>query len=493
MIRIVKEFEVISRYRQGESYRSIARELGIDRKTVKVICDRYNESMDVLERSRSEQEVEEATEQLVLTRSYDSSNRKTRTFTPEVEVRMKELYQQEGDKNKRLGAHKQALTATAVHEILSEEGHVIGYRTVAHYWRQMKQKTKEAFIRQEYPLGYRVEFDFGEVKLEIAGKVQTYYLAVFACPASQFYWAYLYPNQKQAVFQDAHVQFFEMVGGVYQEVVYDNMRNVVTRFIGHSEKELNQSLIQLSLYYGFEVNVTNCFSGHEKGTVEGRVKHIRRQCFSKTYQFSSTEAARTHLTQRLIQLNQTSQISEEKAHLMTYRPPFELAEMIQCRVTKYSIIQYETNAYSVPDYLVGQTVQLKIYPDYFVVYANHEEVCRHQKIEGSHQYQLDIYHYLKTLMRKPGALKHSLVLKHSPDLKALYDLHYKEKPREFLARLDQCRSLSRDQLIEGLSQNTTSNSSLPLFQEVEAMTEFIEADWQRLNILYGLERVTSEN
>lgn len=44
-------------------------------------------------------------------------------------------------------------------------------------------------------------------------------------------------NQKKDVFLDSHVRFFEMVGGVYREVVYDNMKNVVTRFIGRNEKE----------------------------------------------------------------------------------------------------------------------------------------------------------------------------------------------------------------------------------------------------------------
>ncbi len=164
VIRRMKQFDVISRYRQGESYRHIARELGIDRKTVKAICDRYKKGIDALNSSKSEQEVEEATEQLVLTRSYDSSKRRARAYTPAVEARMKELYQQELKKNKRLCPHKQALTAIAVHELLAEEGHPIGYRTVAHYWRQLKQKTRETFIRQEYPLGYRVDFDFGEVK-----------------------------------------------------------------------------------------------------------------------------------------------------------------------------------------------------------------------------------------------------------------------------------------------------------------------------------------
>jgi hypothetical protein len=161
-----------------------------------------------------------------------------------------------------------------------------------------------------------------------------------------------------------------MVRGVYRELVYDNMRNVVARFIGRGEKELNAELIKLSLYYGFDINVTNCFSGNEKGTVEGRVKHVRQKCFTKTYQFSTLEAARNHLIEQLMALNASSAIQEECAHLLAYREPYELAIIKACQVNKYSCIQVEGNHYSVPDYLVGKTLQLKIYHETFKVFAN---------------------------------------------------------------------------------------------------------------------------
>ncbi len=70
----------------------------------------------------------------------------------------------------------------------------------------------------------------------VEGKTNTYPLAVFSSPASGFRWAYLYKNQKKEVFLDSHVGFFEMIGGVYKEIVYDNMRNVVSSFIGRHEK-----------------------------------------------------------------------------------------------------------------------------------------------------------------------------------------------------------------------------------------------------------------
>ena len=73
------------------------------------------------------------------------------------------------------------------------------------------------------------------------------------------------------------------------------------------------------------------------------------------------------------------------------------------------------------------------------------------------------------------------MLKHSPDLKTLFDLYYKEKPRE----------LPKDQLLHKLSlASLVPEMKLPS-TKAEAITDAIEADWQSLNRLYGLERVYS--
>ena len=123
----------------------------------------------------------------------------------------------------------------------------------------------------------------------IGGIVQKYHMAVIGSPAAAHRWAYLYTNQKKEVFMDSHVRYFEMMGGVPKEMVYDNMRNVVHRFIGKNEKELNPDLIKMSEYYGFDINVTNCFSGNEKGFVESSVKKLRREIFAKKYEFDKTQ------------------------------------------------------------------------------------------------------------------------------------------------------------------------------------------------------------
>ena len=147
-------------------------------------------------------------------------------------------------KVKVLGTHKQALTKQQIYELLKKQGFSLSYSTVVLEMKRIKNSGKECFIRQDYDFGDRLEYDFGEVKLVINGITKKYYIAVLSSPAGNFRWCYLYDNCKKDVFLDSHVRFFEMIGGVWKEVVYDNMRNVVSKFIGKNEKELNEDLVK---------------------------------------------------------------------------------------------------------------------------------------------------------------------------------------------------------------------------------------------------------
>ena len=75
----------------------------------------------------------------------------------------------------------------------------------------------------------------------------------------------LYANKKMTSFLDAHVKAFENFKGVYHEVVYDNLKQAVKRFVGPSEKEATEDLVKLSLYYGFKYRFCNAYRGNEKG------------------------------------------------------------------------------------------------------------------------------------------------------------------------------------------------------------------------------------
>lgn len=439
---------------KGLSNRSIANTLGINRKTVNKYWNEYKNNIQKLETTNNESDILKIQEDIISKPKYNSENRIRRKIIPECLKALEKILEDESKKAKILGTNKQALTKQQIYGILNKQGFDISYSSVVLEIKRMKQLGNECFIKQDYDYGDRLEYDFGEVKLVINGITKKYYIAVLSSPAGNFRWCYLYDNCKKEVFLDSHIKFFKMIGGVWKEIVYDNMRNVVSKFIGKNEKELNGDLVKMSLYYGFDINVTNAFSGNEKGYVEGSVKYLRNKIFAENYKFSSEESAIEYMESQLMKLNENSKIEEEKKILKATKPPLELAEIRKCFVNKYSFIQIEKNFYSVPEYLVGLTVTSKIYYNKILIYSNNELVCEHKKLDGEKKISADIRHYLKTLTFKPGALRNSHVLKSNPKLKSIFDKYYTNNPKKFIDIISKNKEKSDMDLEELLITNS---------------------------------------
>lgn len=447
MKTIMDKHTIIRLKQEGASNREVARLLGINRKTVARYWNAFNVKLVEIELV-GEDEIALMQEELLGKPKYNAANRIRHKYTDEIDKLLDEILEEEKEKDRILGAHKQSLTQLQIHKRIKDAGYDIGKSTIAQKIKEKRDKAKECFIKQSYDFADRLEYDFGEVKLVIDGAKITFYMAVLSSPASNFRWAYIYKNQKQEVFMDSHVRFFHMLGGVFKEVVYDNMKNVVTKFIGRNEKQLNENLLALANYYGFKINVTNCFKGNEKGHVENSVKTLRNQIFAEKYVFESLEEAREYLEMGLIKLNEASKIEEEKQHLLPAKPKLALGKVNQQTVNSYSFVQVEKNFYSVPDYLVGREVTTRVYPESVKVYSCHKLVCSHKKVDGVDQTSIDIKHYLPSLTKKPGALRNSLALKSIPELKSIYDEHFTRNPRLFIDILTKNQDKSIGEIIE---------------------------------------------
>ena len=454
MKNLLDKAAIIRLKEQGLSNRGVARELGIDKKTVNKYWNEYKDNLKKLNETTDGTEISKIQENITSAPKYNSENRIRRKVTPEFLKALENILEDEEKKIKILGTNKQALTKQQIYELLKKQGFSLSYSTVVLEMKRIKSSGNECFIRQDYDFGDRLEYDFGEVKLVINGITKKYYIAVLSSPAGNFRWCYLYDNCKKDVFLDSHVTFFEMIGGIWKEIVYDNMRNVVSKFIGKNEKELNGDLVKMSLYYGFDINVTNAFSGNEKGYVEGSVKYLRNKIFAENYKFSSKEAAIEYMESQLIKLNENSKIEEEKKILKPTKPPLELAEIKKNFVNKYSFVQIENNFYSVPEYLVGLSVTSKIYYNKILIYSNNELVCEHKKIDGNKKISANIRHYLKTLTFKPGALKNSYVLKSNPKLKSIFDKYYTNNAKKFIDIISKNKEKSDVELEEILITNS---------------------------------------
>ena len=294
---LMDKSQMVRLHIEGKTNREIAHIMHISRNTVNKYVREYEglrSELDACDPADTKQ-VRRLTEAITAEPVYDASGRGARKWSVEMDALLDEILAAEEKKRGRLGPNKQMLTKSQIHGLIREAGHDIGLTTVVRKIAEKRARPDETFVAQRYEFGERFEYDFGEAKLYIAGKLRRIQMAVMCAPASDVKFALLYDNQKQDVFLDSQVRFFEFMGGTFLEGAYDNMRNVVRKFIGRNEKELNPGLLKLAAYYGFAVNVTNCFAGWEKGSVEASVKAVRNKAFAIEYRFDTLGDAQAHL------------------------------------------------------------------------------------------------------------------------------------------------------------------------------------------------------
>ncbi len=342
-------------FRENKSQREISRELKISRETVSKYIKEFeskNEHLNELieDEEKNKNKILLLIEEMSSKPKYDTSSRTKTKLTDDVINSINELIDQ-NEKNRLLGRKKQLMKRIDIHERLIEMGFDISYPTVCNYIRENHDK-KEAFIRQEYDLGETLEFDWGEVKITIAGKLSTLQMELLTTAKGSYHYARLYQNQKMRNFLDIHVQAFNSIGGIHRELVYDNMKQAVKRFVGRSEKEATEDLIKISLYYGFRYRFCNVASCNEKGHVERGIEFVRRKAFSSQTDFDSIEEANNHLLEKLSKLNSRKRnwlqnkspldlLIKETPHLLPLKPSYDTSRRVESRVNKYSVINID--------------------------------------------------------------------------------------------------------------------------------------------------------
>ena len=431
----------------GKSQREISKITGIDRKTIRRYIKNYEQKREELMKNKNGGDVSKLIDDIVESPKYTVGERGKRKLTPEIEQKIKD-HLDENEQKQRKGQHKQKKKIVDIYEALlnEEEGFNISYSTVQRTVRRLEQKPKEAFIKSSYLPGDVCEFDWGEVKITIGGQFRTLQLAVFTSANENYRWAYLFTKQTTECFQESHARFFEHVGGVFPTLVYDNMKVAVKKLTG-TEKEPTKGLLQLSIYYGFKFRFCNVGRGNEKGHVERSVEVVRRKAFGFKDTFENLDEANHYLESVCQKLNRQShewnngETAEEKLrqaqkYLLDLPPMFDAARTLTARVDKYSTITVDQNRYSVPDSLVGKVVFVKVYSNRILCFTNDKKIAEHARKTGSHEWGLQLEHYLGTLMKKPGALASSIALQQADkNIKKIYDLYFINKAKEFIELL----------------------------------------------------------
>lgn len=467
-------------FKEGLSQRKIAEQLHVSRKTVKTRIAEY-ERFKSQSGSADPSLVAATTKYLTEGPSYNSSTRTKRKLTQEI-ADIIDGYLQDNELKRLEGRKKQQLRKTDIHEQLISAGYCISYTTVSEYIRIRSLQAREAFVRQGFAEGSVCEFDWAEVKIKLDGKYRRYYLAVFTSAYSNYRYALLFQRQDSLAYKEAHICFFEHIGGVYHQMVYDNMRVAIAHFAGRTEKTPTEGLLQLSRWYQFQWRFCNTAKGNEKGHVERSVEYVRRKVFGFKDCFESFAEAHQYLQERVAELNTrpssgnqqspAEKLEMERKGLYTHPGRMECFSAENLRVDKYATISFGTNKYSVPDHLVGTMVFVKIYSEWLMIYDSGGKVCEHKRRYERYGWQIDLNHYLRTLQRKPGAIGGSVALRQAPQwLQDIFVRYFIHDARSFIELLQYCQlnTISDDQLIACIECLRRQSPSLVMAEHVVAL------------------------
>ncbi|WP_102399042.1 IS21 family transposase [Haloimpatiens massiliensis] len=493
-----KQHIIISTYLKGKSQRAIARETGIDRKTIRKYIKQYEANRQELLNSKGGvDDIRELQDSIVEKPKYNCKNRKKKKLTDEIMNKI-EGYLKENEQKRHAGRHKQQKKKIDIYEALKEDGYDISYTTVCIYVNKLLKKGSEAFIKAEYELGDVCEFDWGEVKLTIDGIDRKFQMAVFTSAKGNYRYAQLFTKQNTECFQESHALFFENVGRVYKTMVYDNMKVAVKKFVGPTEKEPTDALLKMSIYYGFKFRFCNVRLGNEKGHVERSVEVVRRKSFAKKDNFESLEKANEYLERICSELNNKPQklkamqsaeeiLSMEKEHMLPHVPKLDTARIEEPRVDKYSTICVDTCRYSVPDMYVGKRIFIKIYSNEIICFSDNKKIAKHEKKLGFYDWSIKIEHYLNTLKRKPGSLASSTAMQQAdPRIQIIYNTYYNKREKDFIELL----------LFIGEKSISDIENAIKLLKKInptDITTEKIKSICNRNNVNYTSNNIINSN
>jgi transposase len=369
--------EIRQRHAVGKSVSAIARELGLDRKTVRSCLKRG-------------------------------------AWTP---------YQRTAPRPSMLDAHREWLEARApqvaysarilYQELRMQHGYSGCYELVKVAVRPLRAASTVASVTQmrfETAPGEQAQVDWGQVSVTLGGVRVKVHVFVMTLGYSRRGYAEGYLNERMASLLSAHERAFEHFGGSCQTLLYDRMRTVVAGLIEDgSRARLNDTFSAFADHWGYTVRLCRPYRAKTKGKVESGVKYVKGnfvpgRSFVDLDDFNAQLAAwqaeiadvRVHGTthQRPI-----DRFADEARALIPYagRRSFLQAMVRERKVAEDWLVSIEANRYSVPFGLIGKTVQVTLEGEQWVIRYGGKVVAEHPVLAGRAQLSVRPEH-------GPGAL-----------------------------------------------------------------------------------------
>ena len=279
-------------------------------------------------------------------------------------------------------------------------------RAVAHLRREVLAQTA-ATVRFETPPGHQLQIDFGTVRVPVGDDEPTkVHLFVATLGYSRRTYVAVFLHERQSAWLQGLEGAFRHFGGITREVLVDNARALVNEHDAQTrEVAFNDRFHAFCRYWGVMPRACAPYRARTKGKDERGVGYVKRNAIAG-HRFASLEELQAHLVRWMrevadVRVHGTTAESpmqrferDERSALapLAAKAPFlQVRELIR-RVHTDACIELDTNRYSVPWKLIGESVTVVVAERQVrVLYAGQEVACHAQNaarrssvIERSH-------------------------------------------------------------------------------------------------------------
>lgn len=308
----------------------------------------------------------------------------------------------------RLNRHRG--NADVVRQDLRRElGIEVSLRTVQRAVEPLRREMRAqalATVRYETAPGQQLQIDFGSTAVEIAGEMRRIHLFVATLGYSRRGYALAFLHERQSAWLQGLEGAFRHFGGRPHEVLVDNARALVDEHDPQTrEVKFNERFHAFCRYWGVLPRACAPYRARTKGKDERGVGYVKRNAIAG-HRFDSIEALQAHLARWMREVADTRThgttgespiVRFERTEAAALKPlearaPFLQVRELTRRVHTDACIELDTNRYSVPWKLIGETVTVVVSERQVrVLYAGQEVACHAQSplrrssvIERSH-------------------------------------------------------------------------------------------------------------
>ena len=293
-------------------------------------------------------------------------------------------------------------SAQILFQELRQRGYAGSYDTVKLFVRPLRAaglSAERALLRFETPPGQQSQIDWGTATVPFRAQPRVLHVFVLTLGFSRRSYYQGCPNETLPQFLDAHEQAFAYFGGHTQEHLYDRPRTVCQGTIG-GRIIWNPTFRAFADYWGFDPRLCQPYRAQTKGKVESGVKYFKHnflpgRAFVDDIDFD--EQLREWMTTVAdVRIHGTTherpidRFTQEQALLLptASQPSFRLEAPLTRIVADDWLVSIDTNRYSVPFLLTGQTVEVHRRAGTLRFLHRGTQVAEHPELAGRYQLRI---------------------------------------------------------------------------------------------------------